>query len=179
MVGKLLGWMDGQPDGHYFVEYILATDNINNWRRGYLSIERMLYPSDIVLTEFAKYKIHLSELALYQFMKGAEDTCKGTHRGMSQRINIFNGILFTVSGGFCDEYGPTAPFGEGAIIAIGEGRDYLFQIKYAWRPESAENRNNNLPWEIDDKTIKKYIDFIKEATLCGGINQSKCKNTYF
>lgn len=166
--GWKLAWMEGTPDGGYLAEYIPQADDINNWREGYLSIQRAAYPGAAVVEQIAKANAKVSDVALVQFMKMAADNCGGHHQAMSKGTNTFNGVHFAVSGGYCDKYGPAAPFGEGSVIAYVDGRDYLFRIQYSWRPKDEQAQKDNLPWRIAPAVSTGYMLAIKESSLCGG-----------
>jgi hypothetical protein len=89
-------------------------------------------------------------------------------------LTTFNETYIAVSGGFCDSYGPAAPFGEGAIFAFAEGKEFLFRIQYGWRPKSAIEQRVNIPWRIDPETARKYVEAIKATSLCNGPAQPMC-----
>lgn len=171
-----LAWMDGRSDGSYLIEYIPGKEEIDSWRDGYLAIERLHYPPVEIRKEIENAKSSVSEVALFQFVQNAKKACSGRHEPMMQRVNSFNGIRFAVSGGFCDRYGPAAPYGEGAFIAFAEGKDYLFRIQYGWRPKSIEEKKSNLPWRITPDKAEEYLGAIKAASLCAGPGQPGCKH---
>jgi hypothetical protein len=176
--GWKLAWMDGKPDGSYVAEYIPQTEEINSWRDGYLAIARLPYPPAQILKEIENSKTTISELALIQYIQKAKDTCGGKHEAMSQRTNTFNDIYVAVGGGFCDKYGSAAPFGEGAFVAFAQGKNYLFRVRYGWRPRSDQNQSDNLPWRITPSVAKEYLEAIKALSLCAGVGQPACKNNY-
>lgn len=176
--GWKLAWMSGKGNGSYLAEYIPEKENVNEWREGYLAIERLEYPSNEVLREIENNKTRIADLGLIQFLKKAKETCGGQHAAMSQRTNIFNGVYFAVGGGYCDRYGPAAPFGEGAFVAFAEGKRYFFRIQYAWRPKSVDDQKVNTPWRITPEKAKEYIESIKSMSLCGGDVQPVCKVAY-
>lgn len=176
--GWKLAWMSGKGGGGgYLSEYIPQTEGIHSWREGYLAVERLEYPSTEALKELEKYKIRLSDFALHQFLKKAKEICGGQHTNMAQRTNIFNGVYFAVGGGYCDRYGPAAPFGEGSFVAFAEGKNFWFRIQYGWRPKTLQEQGNNLPWRISPKKATDYLEAIKAATLCGGVEEPVCRNS--
>lgn len=172
--GWKLAWMTGKADGTYGVEYIPAEENIKTWRGGYLAIARMEYPSAEIRKEIENSKTRVADIALLKYGEVSKKTCGGTHEQMSQRTSVFNGIYFGVSGGFCDKYGPMAPFGEGSVYAFIEGKDYLFRIQYGWRPLSADDQKEYLPWRIAPQKVRGYVEAIRTTTLCGGEGQKMC-----
>ncbi|MYN15955.1 hypothetical protein GTP81_04250 [Rugamonas sp. FT107W] len=172
--GWKLAWMEGQPDGEYFVEYLPEAEDINNWREGYLSIRRLPYPNATAMAQIEKAGAKVADVALFQFIKGAVQSCGGRHQAMSQRTDTSNGVYLAVSGGYCDKYGSAAPFGEGSLIAYAQGKDYVFQIQYGWRPKSETDQKTNLPWHIAPETARQYMEAIKASSLCGGGGQAAC-----
>ncbi|MDY0205194.1 MAG: hypothetical protein RBR82_01070 [Pseudomonas sp.] len=176
--GWKLAWMSGAEDGPYLAEYIPEHEDIDAWREGYLSVQRFEYPPSDVLQEIKAHKTRLADIALDQYITQAQETCGGQHQAMSQRTNMFNGIYFAVGGGYCDKYGPSAPFGEGAFVAIAEGKQFFFKIQYAWRPISAAEQQRNRPWRIAPQQAKEYLESIKTISLCGGEHQPECQISY-
>jgi hypothetical protein len=173
--GWKLAWMNGKADGTYIAEYISEAEDINSWREGYLAIERLEYPPAEVLKEIEKRKSRVADVALYQLVRKAKETCGGQHVEMTQRTNTFNGVYFAVGGGYCDRYGKVAPFGEGSFVAFAEGKSYLFRIQYGWRPKSAQDQEGNVPWRIAPQKAKQYLEAIKAMSLCGGLDQPACR----
>lgn len=170
-----LAWMSGKADGGYIAEYIPQSEEIDSWRDGYLAIERLPYPPAEVLKEIESRKTRVADVALSLFVKKAKETCVGQHVEMSQRTNTFNGAYFAVGGGYCDRYGPSAPFGEGSFVAFVEGKNYLFRVQYGWRPKSSQEQVSNMPWRITSQKAVQYLEAIKASSLCGGLNEAACK----
>nr|WP_315201381.1 hypothetical protein [uncultured Albidiferax sp.] len=168
-------WTGGQADGSYIVEFIPATENIDAWRQGYLAIERLEYPGKDVLQRLAERNMKVSDLALYQLTSKAKETCPGQHTAIEHKRYQSSGVSFAVGGGFCDLYGPAAPYGEGSVVAFAEGKNYLFRIQYGWRPQSIQAREDNLPLRIPPKKLQEYLDAIRMSSLCGGPEQPVCK----
>ncbi|MDR1710139.1 MAG: hypothetical protein LBS70_10520 [Candidatus Accumulibacter sp.] len=171
-------WMDGNPEGSYIVEYIPEEEDINSWREGYLLIQRLPYPSKEIMAELAEKKVHVADVVIVNTQNSADKRCEGKFEKMSHRVNNFNGVYFSVSGSFCTKYGTAAPFGEGAFIAVAEGKDFLFLIQYGWRPKNADERDSNLKWRITPEQATKYLGAIKATTLCGGTDEPECKHKY-
>ncbi|WP_293776383.1 hypothetical protein [uncultured Oxalicibacterium sp.] len=176
--GWKLASIAGAPDGAFHAEYVPSDEDIRSWRKGYLLIKRMPYPSADVMDDIRKGKTRFNELVLAQHMHAANASCSGKNSQMTARVSTFNGIPFAVSGGFCDRYGAAAPYGEGAFVAFAEGRDYFFQIQYGWRPGSEQDAKNNLPWRIPPAQAASYLNSLKAMTLCGGQQQAACKIDY-
>jgi hypothetical protein len=173
--GWKLAWMDKMPDNGYLQEFIPKSEDINAWRKGYLSIQRIAYPPAAVLEEIKRTNRHLADVALASYMETADVNCEGKNTEMSQRANEFNGVHFAVSGGFCDRFGTAAPFGEGAIIAFAEGRNFLFRIQYGWRPANEQEAQSNLPWRESWEVMTSYLKTIKASSLCGNADRPVCK----
>ena len=176
--GWKLAWMEGGAHGGFIVEYIPQAEDIQNWREGYLVVQRMPYPSASAMAELKNANAKIADVALYQLMKKVEQTCGGRHQAMTQATNDYGGAHFAVSGGYCDQYGIAAPFGEGSVVAFVEGKEYLFRIQFGWRPKSESERQANLPWRVSPQIVKAYVETIKTASLCGGSGQAACKTAY-
>ena len=176
--GWKLAWMEGGAEGGFIVEYIPQAEDIQSWREGYLAVQRMPYPSASLMAELKKANVKIADVALHQFMKKVEQTCGGRHQAMTQASNDYNGAHFAVSGGYCDQYGIAAPFGEGSVVAFVEGKEYWFRIQFGWRPNSESEQQANLPWRVSPQIVKDYVDTIRTASLCGGSGQAACKTVY-
>lgn len=176
--GWKLAWMSGKGDDQYLAEYLPVNENIDAWRGEYFSINRFRYPSQKIRDKIAALHSSVAAVALYQFIRKADATCGGIHVDMSQRIAMFNGVRFAVGGGYCSRYGSAAPFGEGSIVAFAEGEQYVFRVKYDWRPSSSDEQKEDLPWRNKIQKIKGYIESIKLMTLCGGKDEPVCKVSY-
>lgn len=172
--GWKLAWMEGQPDGEYFAEYIPQAEDIKSWRGGYLSIRRQSYPNAAAMAQIEKAGAKIADIGLFQFMRAAAQSCGGSHQAMSQRVSTSNGVYMAVSGGYCDKYGPAAPSGEGSFVAYVQGKDYLFMIQYGWRPKNETEQKANLPWRIAPEASQLYMEAIKASSLCGGKEQPVC-----
>lgn len=176
--GWKLAWMEGKPDGSFFVEFIPKDETIEKWRGGYLLVQRLPYPNPDVLEKIKSIKSKIADVALFQFFEKANKACVGKNQLMSQRTNVFNSIYMAIGGGFCDRYAGAAPFGEGTVIAFAEGEDFLFQMQYGWRPANMQELNANLPWRINEEKIRPYLEAFKSSSLCGGSKQPFCKVNY-
>lgn len=176
--GWKLAWMSGKADGSYIAEYIPENEDINTWRDGYFAVQRYEYPSKEALKEIENNKSRFADFALIQYIKMAKNGCGGQHNAMSQRTNTFNGVYFAVGGGYCDRYGPAAPFGEGSFVAIAEGQRYFFKIQYGWRPKSINDQKVNAPWHLTPEKAKEYLESIKTISLCGSDGLPACKVVY-
>ena len=173
--GWKLAWMEGNPDSSYYAEYLPEGESIEHWRTGYLLLSRVPLPSAEVLAKVEGGKNKLADGSVIDFFQKASKACAGTNELMSQRTNVFNGIYMAVGGGFCDRYGATAPFGEGALVAFAVGKDYLFKMQYGWRPANEQQAKANLPWRLDAELARQYLEAFKASTLCGGTEQPACK----
>ncbi len=166
--GWKLAWMQGDPAGGFMAEYVPEAEDINHWRGEYLAIARFPYPSATVLKQMADKKVHLSEVALTQFMTATQAGCGGKREETSHGLNQIDGLLFAVSGGFCDKLEPNAPFGEGQFVAFIEGKDFLHKVQYSWRPGSAFEASNNKPMRLSKQKTVEYLEAIKASRLCDG-----------
>lgn len=169
-----LAWMEGAADADYVAEYIPEDEDINSWRGGYLQISRAAYPPADVLARLAEARVNISDMALAQHVSTAARHCGGRHEAMQAQALTYNGIRLALGGGFCDQYGPAAPFGEGAYIAFVEGKDYMFRLHYGWRPRTPAERASYLPWRLAPAADAYFQDALKAATLCGGKDQPPC-----
>ena len=176
--GWKLAWMNGKQDGEFVAEYIPENEDIFTWREGYLSVKRMAYPPVETLQKLKENKTRIADVALIQTINQAKELCGGHHTPMSQRTNTFNGVYFAVGGGYCDKYGPAAPYGEGSFVAFAEGKKFFFRIQYSWRPKSADEQKTNLPWRISPEKAQEYLESIMAMRLCGGDGQPTCKISY-
>lgn len=160
-------WMGGDSKGGFFIEYIPEYEQINTWKFGYLKIQRYPYPSTEILEKIKVSGTRISELAVLQLQDEAAKGCGGKHEKMTQKTSTFNGMIFSVSGGFCDKYGKAAPYGEGSVFAFIEGVDFLHSVQYSWRPVDKEMAKENAPWGIFSPLLAQYLNDIKLITSCG------------
>ncbi|GGP25005.1 hypothetical protein [Silvimonas amylolytica] len=166
--GWKLAWMQGDPAGGFMAEYLPEGEDINHWRGEYLAIARFPYPSATVLKQMTEKKVHISEVALSQFMSATQAGCGGKRDEMPHGLNQIDGLLFAVSGGFCDKLEPAAPFGEGQFVAFIEGKDFLHKVQYSWRPGSAFEASANKPMRLPKQKTVQYLEAIKASRLCDG-----------
>jgi hypothetical protein len=174
--GWKLAWQEGDQDGQYFVEYIPENENIHSWKNGYLMIVRRLYPPPEIMKEINEANNRVADFVLMQNINAVQRWCPDNHEPMSLGRNTFNGIYFAVSGGYCSLSGENRPFGEGAFTIFAEGKDFFYEIRYGWRPQSKEEQKVS-PWGIDKKTAQSYLESIKSVTLCDE-GKANCKNLY-
>lgn len=174
--GWTLAWMDGDRSGNgeVLAEYLPPGEDIQQWRGGYLLIRRFPVPAADVMQQVAASGHSLIEVGIAQQQEKARRFCSGTFTPTSARSNRFNGIDFAVAGGFCDKVGPAAPFGEGAVVAFLQGRTFVHQLQYGWRPADAAELKRNRPYRIDPARIGGYMQAITATTLCGGEQQPAC-----
>lgn len=136
--GSSPGWR--APDADYLVEYILESDEINSWKKGYLTIQRRAYPPREVRDEIAKANTTVAYLALRQTVNAAAQACPDKHEPTSQRVNTFNGLYVAVGGGYCSQDKGINRYGEGAFVGFVEGKDYYYLIQYGWRRRTRPRR---------------------------------------
>lgn len=174
--GWKLAWMSGKSDGNYFSEYIPDEEDINSWRKGYLLIQRIGFPPNEIVKALEKNRIRIGDALLYSFMQEVRKTCGGRQESMEFKGNNFNGLYFAMGGGFCDRYGPAAPFGEGQIVGFVEGKNFMFRIQYSWRPRSTAEHGDHIPWRIAQDKIEQYRTAIQATTICGNAETPACKD---
>lgn len=170
-----LAFIDDIGETGYLLEYIPKGDDINSWQQGYLSIQKHPMPAKEVLNQLRERNLHPATVAVAQYQQAAAKSCPGTFDSMSQGDNTFNGTYASVTGGFCDRYEEVAPHGEGAVIAVFEGNDSFFLVKYAWRPKD-ENENSAHRWRITPETITRYLTSIKQMSVCIPGTEKSCVN---
>lgn len=159
-------------DGAFFFEYIPEDETIENWRTGYLFVGRAPYPGNSKKTDLSQPKAaSIGDALVSSIQKEAAEACKGQGNffSMSHHWNIFNGSRISVSGGLCSRMGSAAPYGEGAIVSVVEGDQYLHKISFHWRPVSAAQRENRmLTWGDTNENMVRNFETIKAIRLCGG-----------
>lgn len=170
--GWQAGYFKGDVNGEYVVEYTPNGEDVRGWKNGYLAISRYNYPENKVITQIKESNLAVADVAVMVAQEQAQKGCAGTYTPMSHRNNIFNDLFFSVSGGFCNKYGVIAPLGEGAIVSTIEGKDYLFNIQYSWRPQTKAQQN--LDWGTTPSMIEDYLTRITQTSLCGSNQQPKC-----
>jgi hypothetical protein len=116
----------------------------------------------------------LVQLGSMQRQADARQHCPGTFTEIPPRSDRVGVLDFAVAGGFCDRYGPAAPFGEGALVALVQGKDFVHRIEYHWRPANDAERSRDLPYRIDAATLEQFRQALIASTLCGGGQQPAC-----
>lgn len=175
-LGWKLAYMIRKSNDQFFAEYIPNEENINAWKTGYLSTRRAL--DHVTLKKARDANTQIAEAAMPLVMRMAEANCKGKAEPLPQKSETINGYNAVTGGFFCADPMPVAPYGEGALFALIEGRDYLHTVQYSWRPTSKEQLNTNLPWRIDPLKSRQYLESIRSVSLCGGEEQPECKIKY-
>jgi hypothetical protein len=170
-----LAFAEDREEAGYLLEFIPKGDEINSWQQGYLSVQKNPMPSKEILDQIRERNLHPATVALAQYQQAAARSCPGTFDSMAQGDNTFNGTYVSVTGGFCDQYGETAPHGEGAVIAVLEGKSSFFLVKYAWRPKD-ENENRDHRWRITPESITNYLTSIKQMSVCIPDSDHPCPN---
>ncbi|WNH53475.1 hypothetical protein [Stenotrophomonas oahuensis] len=174
--GWKLAWMAGDRSGNGDVmqEYIPADQNIKNWRGQYLLVGRVPLPPAEVSKEVAAMGKTLPQMVSMVSQQEARKACGGTFTEIEPWSGAAAAGESTISGGFCDRFGPAAPFGEGALIGYLQGKQYVHRIEYHWRPASEGERNAHLPTRVHPAQQQAWIDAIKATPLCGTA-QVPCK----
>ncbi|WP_050475793.1 hypothetical protein [Herbaspirillum rhizosphaerae] len=157
--GWRLAYMNGSPTGDYVVEFMPQNETHENWREGYMSVQRGA--ADVGAGT------HLSTQIVQRVLQGAQRNCSGHFTAMKQKDSMTNGAYTSISGGFCDRLGSAAPFGEGSLIGVFEGTKNLFLVQFGWRP-ATENELKGNPLRITPQRLQQFLDVMNRATLCGG-----------
>lgn len=162
--GWRLAYMNGDPNGDYVVEFMPYNESHEDWREGYMSVQR----SAAEVSVGARSSTQLVQRVL----QGMQRDCAGRFTAMKQKDGVTNGAYNSISGGFCDRWSG-APFGEGSLIAVIEGKKNLFLVQFGWRP-ATENELKGYTMRITPQKLQQYLNLLNLATLCGGPNQLVC-----
>jgi len=155
--GWRLAYMTGDPSSNYLVEFMPNGEDKDNWREGYMSVQRGAYtPAG-----------HLATQAVESLIQAAQSKCAGHFVVMKQKDTQTNGAYTSIGGGFCDRYGGVAPYGEGNLTAVLEGKQNLFMVQFGWRP-ATETDLKDYNWRIQPERLQQYLNLINQAALCGG-----------
>lgn len=163
--GWRLVYMNGDPNGDYVVEFMPPNESHENWREGYMSVQRRA--AEISVGARASAQL------VQRVLQGAQRDCAGHFTAMKRKDSVTNGAYGAVSGGFCDRWGGDAPFGEGSLIAVIEGKKNLFLVQFGWRP-ATENELKGYTLRITPQKLQQYLDSLNHAMLCGGPDQLIC-----
>ncbi len=161
--GWRLAYMNGDPNGDYVVEFMPQNESHDSWREGYMSVQRGAIDGTA----------GMSSQIVQRVLQGAQLNCQGHFAAMKRKDTMTNGAATSISGGFCDRYGAVAPYGEGSMIAVVEGKEHLFLVQFGWRP-ATENELKDYGWRITPQKLQVYLDLLNHATLCGGKEQPPC-----
>ncbi|MBG7618604.1 hypothetical protein I5R65_03940 [Herbaspirillum sp. AP02] len=173
--GWRLAYMNGDPEGDYMVDFLPANEAHDSWREGYMGVQRRSFPDAGLLANIRARNLSVPQVALSEVMQGAQRNCPGRFVPMSQKDGSTNNIPLSVSGGFCDRVGPSAPYGEGTVLAVYQGKERLFVVQFSWRPPT-ENALKQYPYRISPAGLQQFLDLLNAATLCGGPDEGKCPN---
>ncbi|TWC64139.1 hypothetical protein FB597_109122 [Herbaspirillum sp. SJZ099] len=171
--GWRMAYMDGRPDGDYVVDFLPPNEAHDSWREGYMGVQRRSFPDSALLDNIKARNLNVPQVAMTEIMQGAQRNCPGRFQPMGQKNTVTNGIPTSVSGGFCDRAGAAAPYGEGSVVAVFQGRERLFVVQFGWRP-ATPNELKEYGWRITPARLQQYLDLINGATLCGGPDQGPC-----
>ncbi len=163
--GWRLAYTEGDPSGDYIVEFMPGNERQDSWREGYMSVRRGSYQSS--------KGVHLSTQLVQEVVQNAQRNCAGHFTSMQQKDSVTNGAYTSMSGGFCDRPGNMAPYGEGSLVAMVEGKQHLFLVQFGWRPATeAEGKSGGL--RISPEKLQQYLNLLNQAVLCGGDGQPVC-----
>jgi hypothetical protein len=168
-------WMEGDPNGEYFVEYVPPGEDLETWKAGHLSVIRKPYPSAQTMKEIRDAKLKVADVALIGMVKRLSADC-ATYQEITMRTTMANGLYLALAGGYCGKPSENAPFGEGAFVAFYESKNFIYKVQYSWRPQSEAEKQSSL-WAIDAAHAKLYRESIKSATLCDE-SKNTCKARY-
>lgn len=163
--GWRLAHTNGDPDGNYVVEFMPNAEEKEDWHEGYMSVQRGAFnpiPGQ-----------HMAPQALATLMQVAQTKCRGHFVPMTSKDTLINGAYAAIGGGFCSRDGNVAPYGEGNLTALIEGRKNLFLVQFGWRPAN-EDDQKDYGWRIRPDRLKQYLDLINQATLCGAQSELPC-----
>jgi len=163
--GWRLSYTTGDPESNYLVEFMPNSEDHDSWREGYMSVQRGAY------TPIAGQ--HLATQAVSGLIQAAQTKCAGHFSAMQQKETQTNGAYTTIGGGFCERYSSVAPYGEGSLTAVIEGKKNLFLVQFGWRP-ATENDLKDYNWRIKPERLQQYLNLLNQATLCGGPSEIPC-----
>lgn len=173
--GWRLAYMDGDPGGEYVVDFLPANEAHDSWREGYMGVQRRGYPGASLVENIQARNLSIAQVALAEVMQGAQRNCPGRFNAMGQKVSMTNNMPTAISGGFCERVGPAAPYGEGTVLGVFQGKQYLFVVQFSWRPSTA-NELNQFAFRITPARLQQFLDLMNAATLCGGPDEGKCPN---
>ncbi len=170
-------WMDGDPDGQYFIEYLPKGDDVNSWRDGYIFVQRTsLVSQQDFLNKIESAGYSLLDFMFKSFTYKAQQTCPGNFIKSKPKAEFFNGIKYILGAGYCDKYGPAAPYGESNVFAYAQHGELIFNIKFAWRPRSKQDQIDNPHWPISQEKVDFTFNVLKGAFLCGDEGYEECSS---
>ena len=168
-------WMSGESQGTYFVEYLPEGSDVNSWRDGYILVQRISFiDKQETLNKIESAGFSLVDFAFNGFLYKAQKTCPGNYVKSYSKSETFNNIEYVLGAGYCDKYGPAAPFGESNVFAYVRRGDLLFNVKFAWRPHSKEDQVSNPHWPIPQERVDFVFNVLKSAFLCGDKDHEEC-----
>ncbi len=174
-VGWSVVWMDGDPDGDYFVEYLPKGDDVNSWRDGYIFVNRISFINKQELLEKIESEGYsLLDFMFKAFMHKAQKTCPSEFVKSKPKTENFNNIEYILGAGYCNKYGSAAPYGESNVVAYARSGDVVFNVKFAWRPHSKEDQIANPHWPISYEKVDFTFGVLKNAFLCGDEDHEEC-----
>lgn len=171
--GWRMAFMDGDPGGEYVVDFLPANEAHDSWREGYMGIQRRSFPDSALVNNITARNLTVAQVAITEVMQGAQRNCPGRFVPMKQKDSLTNNIPTSVSGGFCDRAGAAAPYGEGTVIAVYQGKERLFVVQFSWRP-STQNELKQYAYRIAPAKLQQYLDLLNGASLCGGPDEGAC-----
>lgn len=176
MISKPAGWrlayMNGDPQDDYVVEFMPANEAHDNWREGYMAVQRRTMPDKALQDGIKARLMTVSQVLVSQVMQNAQRACPGRFVPMRQKDSMTNGIPTSVSGGYCDR-ASGAPYGEGSVVAAFQGKERMFVVQFSWRPATAGEAKDS-PFRITSAKLQQYLDLLNGANLCGGPDEVKC-----
>lgn len=163
------GWklvdMAGNPDGVYAVRYASASTAPPGVRAGVLTIERVPYPDQAVLERMAQKQTNPAAVLGWNASQKLEQECGPGFARLRMRRAKFAEWSTVLSGGFCGDARGEATYGAGAVVAIFEGKQYLYRVHYVWRASSASERDEALK-NVEDHIDPPFVQSLASAKLC-------------
>lgn len=171
--GWRMAFMDGSPTGDYVVDFLPANEAHDSWREGYMGIQRRSFPESGLLNNILARQLTVAQVALSEVMQTAQRNCPGRFVPMKQKDTVTNNMPTSISGGFCDRAGNAAPFGEGTLMGVFQGKERLFVVQFSWRP-ATPSELKEYAYRITPDRLQQFLNLMNSASLCGGPDEGVC-----
>ncbi|MFL9925809.1 hypothetical protein PQR62_16125 [Herbaspirillum lusitanum] len=168
-----MAYMNGDPGSDYVVEFLPPNEAHDSWREGYMSVQRRTLPGSALMDGIRARQLTLSSVAVGEVLQNVQRNCAGKFMQMRQKDTLTGSAPTSISGGFCDRYGAAAPYGEGSVFAVVEGKKSLFVVQFGWRP-ATQDENKQFGYRISPERLQVYLDLLNRAVLCGADDEPAC-----